>query len=316
MYNEDYKKRFIREYTKSLSTAKVATTLFDAAETYEQRCKKDICQMTFDEAQNMVNEVLGVRTKSHAMSLTILREYVKWCIAMRIDGACDAVLRVQSVSLEKMRRYMVSGPLHLQKCLDNIFDKENDETVDVVYRAYFWMAYGGISEEDIPKISNSNIDLSNMSISHNGKIYPIYREAIPAITSAMNLVSFNYKHPNYSKIIRRDRVAGSSVIRGMKAESGIMTLRATISRKVANAVKNNSASVQLSYHRVALSGLFYRTYEEERAGMPVDFSEAAVEFTDGRRYKTKDDRTVVYVQNRVAKEYMEDYLRWKLLFSM
>lgn len=316
MYNEEQKKKFIREYTKSLSTAKVATTIFDAVELYEHRYGKDVCQMSTEEVQGVINEVLGVRIKSHAMSMTILREYAKWCITMRIDGACDAILKVQSVGLEKMRRYMVSGPLHLQMCLDSIFDKEIEETIDIIYRSYFWMAYGGIKEEDIPKIKKENIDLHNMSVSYGGIVAPIYREAIPSITAALNLVSFNYKHPNYSKIIRRDRASGTSIIRGIKAESDVMTLRAAISRKVAKAVKSGTAGVQLSYHRVALSGLFYRTYESERAGIPADFSEAAIEFTIGRNYKSDDERSIVYIQNRVAKEYMEDYLRWKLLFSM
>lgn len=316
MYNDDLKKRFIREYTKSISTAKVANTLFDATEKYERMYSRDICQMTIEEAQHVVDNVMGMRIKSHAMYLTILREYTKWCIVMRVDGACDSALKVHAVGLEKMRKYMVSSPMHLQKVLDEIFDKESDETIDVVYRVYFWLAYGGIKEDDIPKICRSNIDMTNMTISYGGVTTPIYRESIPAITYAMSLVSFNYKHPNYSNIIRRDRVQGDSIIRGIKSEADIMTLRATISRKVAKAVKSNIASVQLSYHRAFLSGLFFRVYEAERAGIPADFADAAVEFTDGRQYKNIDEKTIVYVQNRVSKQYMEDYLRWKLLFSM
>lgn len=35
MYNEEQKKRFIKDYTGSLNTANVATTIFNAIEKYE-----------------------------------------------------------------------------------------------------------------------------------------------------------------------------------------------------------------------------------------------------------------------------------------
>ena len=35
MYNEDLKKRFVRDYTGSLNTANVAATVFNAVEKYE-----------------------------------------------------------------------------------------------------------------------------------------------------------------------------------------------------------------------------------------------------------------------------------------
>ena len=137
------------------------------------------------------------------MTLTILKEYVKWCIAMKVPGACDGMLHIEAVGLDKVRHQMVSSPLHLQRFMDSIFDSESDETIDNIYRCYFWMAYGGIDEDDTILIRNEDVDFSEMIIRYKTISVPIYREALPAFRNAVNLTSFVYKHPNYSKTIRR-----------------------------------------------------------------------------------------------------------------
>ena len=43
MYNEDLKKRFVRDYTGSLNTANVAATVFNAVEKYETEWNADLC---------------------------------------------------------------------------------------------------------------------------------------------------------------------------------------------------------------------------------------------------------------------------------
>ena len=139
MYNADMKTRFIREYTGSLNTAAVAETVFNALEKHEQGWNADLCTKSCEELQPVIDEIVGLRSKSKWMTLIILKEYVKWCIAMKVPGACDGMLEIQSVGLEKVRHQMVSGPLHLQKFLDEVFDQEAEETIDNIYRCYFWM---------------------------------------------------------------------------------------------------------------------------------------------------------------------------------
>lgn len=97
MYNEATKTRFIREYTGSLNTASVAETVFNALEKYEQGWGADLCTKGCEELQPVIDEIVGLRSKSKWMTLTILKEYVKWCIAMKIPGACDGMLKIQSV---------------------------------------------------------------------------------------------------------------------------------------------------------------------------------------------------------------------------
>lgn len=316
MYNEEQKKRFIRDYTGSLSTANVAATIFNETEKYEESWGADLCTKGVEELQPVINEITGLRNKSQWMSLTILREYVKWCLAMKVPGACDGMLHIEAVGLDKIKKQMVASPLHLQRYLDDIFDKEFEETIDNLYRCYFWMAYGGIDEEDTILVRTDDVDLSQMLIRYKTTSVPIYREAIPAFKNAVTLTNFLYKHPNYTKPIRRDRVPGDTIMRGLKATTKTFTMRTTISKRNISAIENGLTELQLSFYRVRMSGLFYRTYEMERAGIPVTFSEAALRVMDGKTYALSGREKIIHKQNRIERDYFDDYQRWKLAFSI
>lgn len=316
MYNEELKKRFIRDYTGSLNTANVAVTIFNAAEKYEIRWNADLCTRSAEELQPMIDDIVGLRSKSRWMTLIILKEYVKWCIAMKVPGACDGMMHIEAVGLDKVKHQMVSSPLHLQRFMDSIFDPESEETIDNIYRCYFWMAYGGIDEEDTIKVKKDDVNFQEMYIQYKSTSIPIYREAAPAFRNAVMLDSFVYKHPNYSKDIRRNRVQGDTIMRGIKAATKTFTMRATLSKRNIRAIEEGKTDLQLSFYRVRMSGLFYRVYEMERAGISPNFSEAALRVMDGKTYSLKGREKLEHKQNRIEKDYMEDYERWKLAFSI
>lgn len=316
MYNEEQKKKFIRDYTGSLKTAKVAETLFNALEKYELKLGSDVCTFNAQDLQPIVDDVTGLRNKSRWMYTIIMREYVKWCLAMKVPGACDGMLHVESIGLEKIKRQMVASPLHLQKYLDDVFDSESEETIDNIYRCYFWMAYGGIDEEDTILIKADDVDLQRMLIRYKTTSVPIYREAIPAFKNVITLNSFLYKHPNYSRSIWRDRVQGETILRGVRSTTKTFTMRGTISKRNIEAIETGATDLQLSFYRIKMSGLFYRTYEMERAGFPITFSEAALRLMEGKTYSLYGNEKLIHKQNRIEREYFEDYQRWKLAFSI
>ena len=316
MYNEEMKSRFIREYTGSLNTANVATTIFNAMEEHEKSWNADLCTRSSEVLQPVITEITGLRSRSKWMALTILKEYVKWCIAMQVPGACDGMLQIQTVGLDKVKHQMVSSPLHLQKFLDDVFDPESEETLDNIYRCYFWMAFGGIDEEDTILIQNEQVDFGQMVIYYKTTNIPIYREALPAFRNAVSLSSFLYKHPNYSKPVRRDRVPGDTLMRGIRATTKTFTMRTTLSKRNIKAIEDGLTDLQLSFYRVRMSGLFYRVYEMERAGIPTSFSEAALRVMDGKTYTLHGREKLEHRQNKIERSYMEDYQRWKLAFSI
>lgn len=316
MYNEEMKSKFIREYTGSLNTANVATTIFNAMEEHEKSWNADLCTRSSEELQPVITEITGLRSKSKWMALTILKEYVKWCIAMQVPSACDGMLQIQTVGLDKVRRQMVSSPLHLQKFLNEVFDPEDEETIDNIYRCYFWMAYGGIDEEDTISIQREQVDFSQMVIYYKTMNIPIYREALPAFRNAVLLGSFLYKNKNYGKPIRRDRVPGDTIMRGIRATTKTFTMRTTLSKRNIKAIEDGKTNLQLSFYRVRMSGLFYRVYEMERAGISASFSEAALRVMDGKTYTLYGREKLEHRQKKIERNYLEDYQRWKLAFSI
>ena len=120
MYNAELKSRFVKDYTKSINTANVATTVFEAFEPYEVSWNADLCTKSKEELQPAIDEILALRARSQWMSLTILKEYVKWCIAMKVPNACDGMLGIETAGLSKVKRQMISSPLHLQRVLDEV----------------------------------------------------------------------------------------------------------------------------------------------------------------------------------------------------
>lgn len=105
-------------------------------------------------------------------------------------------------------------------------------------------------------------------------------------------------------------------MRGIKATTKTFTMRTTLSKRNIKAIKEGKTDMQLSFYRVRMSGLFYRVYERERAGIPIDFSEAAVHAMEGKTYSLTGRVKIEHKQNRIERDYMEDYQRWKLAFSI
>ena len=93
-------------------------------------------------------------------------------------------------------------------------------------------------------------------------------------------------------------------------------MRTTLSKRNIKAIEEGKTDLQLSFYRVRMSGLFYRTYEIERAGGTVDFSDAALRLMDGKTYSLSGREKIEHNQLRIERDYFEDYQRWKLAFSM
>ena len=128
-----------------------------------------------------------------------------------------------------------------------------------------------------------------------------------AIIPVIYLVNFVYM----------DRPEGDTLIRGIRKVPTINAFRTRISLATKDAYESGKTKLRLSYHKVWLSGLFYRMYERESAGIPVDFYEAAERFTAGKTYNFSKTRNTFEAKKRqVAREFMQDYRRWKVSFNL
>ena len=319
MYNEELKSRFIEEYSTKVTTHKAARRVFKITARDEEQWGADLCTKTTEELQPVVDHVCGLTSPSKWTGLAILREYVRWCISNHVPGVCDGMLHITSAGLTKIKQQMVASPLHLQNFLDAVFDSESRLTMGNVYRGYYWLAYAGILEEDTPLIRTGDVDLSEMSIHYMGGHVPIYREALPVFKNLVNLTSFRYEHEHYrSGAAVVDRVPGDQLLRGIKANMSRNTFGDVLSKSNLKAFNEGTTTIRMSYQRAYLSGVFYRIYEQERAGLPASFEE--IIDTRVRQmlvYKGKkwDRDYVEFYMKKIARDYEGDYMRWKMAFA-
>lgn len=324
MYNEALKERFIQTLN-SASRRELTTVLFNTLEKYENDIGADICTWKAEDLRPVLSEIFGFRSVSKRTRLSVLRTYSKWCVEKGVPGATNAIFDIEDYSLDKLKRQMVANPMHLQRYLNVLFADESLQTVDCIYRCYCWLAYCGLKEEDVLSLTKDNVDMYERIIRFNDKEYMFYNEAVKTFKQCLELKEFRYIHPHYSdKAIYKDRASGNKLLRGIKEIEDIKVFRVEFSRRQGNPGKrkgtpssDKTLQLRLSYYRLGLSGLFYRQYEAERAGIPVDFMDAAFEFMEGKEYDLSCSRNLIGAKQRqVARDYMKDYISWKEAYNI
>lgn len=315
MYNEAVKQRFIRENAGSEKSQRNLVTLFNSIEKYEQEWDADCCTKTAEELQPMLNDVVGIRSNSQTVTLSLLRSYARWCVQNRVPGACDGLLEASVDNSAKLRLQMVQGPLQFQQYLNTVFAPEEDETVDLVYRCYLWCAFIGLEEESVLELRSGDVDLNAMKLSCGEKLYDLPREAVPAFRRLTELDAFNYSHKNYGTI-RRARNEGDMLLRGYKGETKIRTLRAAVTDAGAMAVKDGKTQRRLTYDKARLSGLFFRFYERECNGDEPGFDRIASDWVSSRQPADTDPAKYRIMRNKKERELKKDYNSWKSAFLL
>ena len=301
MYNAEQKSRFVKSFTDSVSVRSEAQKLFDMLEPYEERHGGDLCTMTGEEILHAVSGRVGVRNRSAILVMKILREYGKWCKEQGIPGSTDALQDMRDAGVERMRNTTLRNPRHLQSWLDAICLPESAMTTDNAVRVYCWLGYAGFSAEEAITVRSGEVDFRKQLILHNGREYPIYRESLPAMHNCAELDSFI-----------RKRIPGDILVRGVRSEQTVVALRVELTRKKKLLAGTPEEGMDISYRRIWLSGLFYRMYEDEQAGLPVDFLAAAdAQLYDLPARSTRAGAVKNSKRNELAREYQINYERWK-----
>ena len=309
MYNGERKMRFLTETRDSVSFGR---SVFNTIEPYEQSEGKDLCELSVDILQPIVNTKFGSRTRTSDSTIAFLRSYVSWCKEQGYPTYND-VYELKTEMDEKMKRMMIASPTHLEAVLNKIFEPVASETVDCLYRCYLWMGFSGIEETEAIEVMVDEIDFDSMTIEHGGKSYEIYREAVPAFKMACNATEFRYINPNYSESKRggyRNRYPGEHLLRGIRSSQiKLTTIRAIIGKKF------KAAGIETSYGRIRLSGLFYKTYEMERFGEPANFDAFILERIDKTDHQYHRNYTRNKLAGSIRHDLEDDYECWKAVFT-
>lgn len=350
LYNERRKTSFINEGGFKPSVANSARRIFIWYADMERSLDMDLCEWPAEVLEPFVNSQSGLRSKSVSVVLTILKKYIRWCEDNGYKTS-DAIRRIRIDAYEKIRSQMIPNPYALRKKLDEHFDLPEEETVDIVYRVYLWMAFAGIEDEDAILVRDVDVNFRKMTITSDLKSYEIYRDALDDFYAACNLREFRYVHTDPDYTTMRDRVEGNTIVRGLKSNTdNLMSIRPVINKKLRynkeerlrqrerekhlKALKKEAASANkqieivnveepsgkqvntMSYDRIRLSGLFYRAFVREQAGEKPDFSQfiTAQIARKEKPYKYTQSRTEATVINQFQREYMTDYENWKSAF--
>jgi len=315
MYNKELKERFIQSYTKSDNSANKCKVIFDHFETFENKWGADLCTRTAEDLQPAVDSIIGVRFKSQITQLIVIQKYIKWCVRNNIPGAIDDTKNIKEPGVEKIKTQTVANPQQLQDFLNIVYDKEEENTTDNIYRAFYWLAYSGIPETYIMDITADDVDFMNMRITHKDVEVRIYGESIPCLMRCVNSTQFTYKHPNYTTV--RDRLSGNTIVRGVRGKSSIHNMRTIISNRAKEKMEKGLIDKNLSYYRVWMSGLFYRVYQDELRGIFPDFSFIVAKFVENRTYNLDKGRNTQDAKKRqLIQDYHRDYERWKFAHEL
>lgn len=304
MYNEERKMQFLEE---TRSSTDFGRSVFRTTEPYEQEADKDLCELQTEIVQEIANKNFGSRTRTIDSTIAFLRSYVTWC---KEEGyqTCDGIYGVETQMDEKMKRHMVASPKHLQSVLDKVFSPVENETVDCIYRCHLWMSFAGMDESEALDVMIDEVDFGTMLIEHGGKSFELYREAIPAFRMACEATEFKYEHPKYMQT--RNRFPGKYLMRGIRSEKVKPT---TVKSIIQKAFKANG--IELTYSTIRMSGTFYRAYEVERMGEPVNFDILVSEHMAKMGSTYHSNYTRGKVARSIRRDLFDDYACWKAAFT-
>lgn len=323
MYNAERKLAFIEDKGYSPSSKRDLISKFEGFSVYEEKFGKDLSQMDIQELQVAFDSVSGIGRLTVRQMKSILKNYVRWCKSEGLQTT-DSILHIRLDSDEKIsqvRDTMVKSPSHLKSIMDEgadgepIFAPAEKETMDIVYRTFYWMAFAGMSDKDALLVRTANIDFKNRQIVYDGVRYELYEEGLEDVKKAATLNDFWYEHPNYG-VRRRKRTDGDLLLRGFtKGTPNLIQMRNGSPKGMGG---SDSRKWGLTYRRILESGIFYRAREFESVGK---WSWALQMFTDvilrdlkSGRIKIPDGKDFSYIEKIKKKHYIEEYERWKLAF--
>lgn len=298
MYNEKQKMGFINNFTNSESTKTRLKKLFNLAEIFEHRLKKDISLFTKKETINFITKHGGKTTGSINSTISLLRQYVSWCINNRILGK-DGVnvlddIRFSDISYMSIHKdAYIGSPEHFEQYADNYgYDVRIDSNDNMAYAA-LWLSYCGI--DDVMNVKKSDVHLEQGYIEYNYKRYKIYPQAIPTLKKALNMMVFSVSRKN-----------GSYVDLQIKDTPYILRLTVPVNYyKMSTMISIKECTGNLTIESTYRSGIYYRMYEDERRGNPLKYTEI---LNDSGIHKKLPNASQV-------RDFENDYNQWKKTFG-
>ena len=241
--------------------------------------------------------------------------------------------RNEEVSPEQIaeaKRSMIANPAHLKETLDVVFDRPESNETEYLYRTAFWLAFMGFEMVDVISITTEDIDWDEARIVH---VRPnrhliwslIPPEAVPDLRRACDLESFTVERKTTVK--HYARASGNQIMRGRQIldpadEQGCdRYIRRVLRPMLSNVFLDTKrrfeerlgfvpdwCAIDLTIGRTIKSGVFYRYYERERAGLETNLNNVFQ-----AQYARPEDQGYDYLQ--FSYQYQKQYMIWKAAFT-
>lgn len=320
MYNNERKTRFLDNLSSEVSVNGF-TYLFRNSEEMEEKYGADLCEFSTEQFRSLM-ETYGSNEKTSRTIKTRISRYVKWCIEQGMfSGDTSKIKAVKTSDVfheDSIKNKYISSPAQLRVILDNCFDPTESGTSDVIYRTCLWMLFAGVDIYAAMQVKKKDVDLFNRKFLYDGQYYPIYEYGFHDFQLAKESTQFWYKHPNYSSGgVFRNRKNSEYLLSGVRTEQyGYYDLIGLVDKPI-----RKKMGLSISSKTVLQSGVFYRAYELEIAGLCPDFSqyitsrlkETMIENAD----KMSDKSYSEYLKNRgriLLGETKTNYAHWKKVF--
>lgn len=312
-YHNDRKLAFINDLSTNIASSKAVKSLFSDTYPLEQELNKDISEFKLDEYNKFLKDGKTHFTNPEKLTLVILKEYVKWCSKHDYRTTND-LFNITLSDSEQIKTFMVGSPEDLQNKIDRLFEKEEEETIDNVYRAYIWMIYMGLDKEEAAQITNNNIEEDedgSRYIFKDNTYYKMYELSFPAFKNCETLKQFRVYHRNPDYEVFKNRAQGDLILRGIRTPNvGVDTIQKVVRRRAKEErAKDYHYKFAYTDSDICLSGMFYRIYLREQRGFEADFTAIAKkrfknEFTENQSLRLKN----------LKRKYRVKYEKWKLTF--
>ncbi len=280
VFNAETKQRWLNDYESSHSLGNTLLTirsLLMKLAPYEYEKGEDFCRWDDSEFINsVICKITPTTSNSRRRQLSILRGYVRWCLDHHIPGTSSAVFSASEKedAPDNIGRRSVTNPKQLAAFLDNVFGTETRLCEDLLRKCYAWLAFSGIPHGKASDVRKGDVYLDKMEIVYKNASYRLYYESLDVIRVARNATEYErYVGTHWSSF---PRTKGYEILRGMSPEITQeyreVLLRSGFANRVRAALQEGRTNKRLTYMDIYRSGVFYRMYEDEVAGFPVDFA--------------------------------------------
>ena len=195
-----------------------------------------------------------------------------------------------------------SSPKHLEELLDNIFEPISSNAIDIVYRAYYWLAYNGVPAEEVFDLTEDNFFFRKKRIFIKGKMLEMFDESVPTIKKATLATEFVVKHKKYETKV--PRIEGDRILRGWKSQNigNEDGFKSGTSRRMSKALKDGKIPFKLTYLGCFRAGYFYRALQAEKVGVVPTFMDYVLAHS-----KSNVHNNII----ALARAMRADYREWK-----